>query len=476
VVRRTAPVLAVLAVVASGLVLGTRALVERRALDGLAAARDGAPNVLLIILDTVRSASLGLYGYERPTTPRLERFARQGVVFEQAIAPSSWTLPSHASMFTGREPQQLSVGWLDPLDDQAPTIAEVLRARGYSTAGFVANLQYGTYETGLDRGFVRYSDYHVSLGQVFMHTGLSRFLAARRALRTLVGSDEVLGRRNADRINADFLGWLDDTKGRPFFAFLNYYDAHDPYLPPDAFFRRITGHARPNRLSPLRRLTVHERRDGVRAADLRLELDSYDASIAYLDDRIGRLLDELGRRGVLENTVVVITSDHGEEFGEHGVFYHGHSLYLPSLHVPLIVAYPGGPVGLRVRAPVSLTDIAPTLAELAGVDGTTGLGGRSFAPRLQSATRAGDEAVRSELQKGVRLPEWYPVSVGDMTSLVANGLHYIRNGDGREQLFDIARDPWERLDMAPAPRAGERLRLMRSMVLTRKPDASRSER
>jgi arylsulfatase A-like enzyme len=470
-VRRTTPVLA-LAVVAAGAGVGIwRTLAERASLASLPSARTGATNVLFIILDTVRSANLGLYGYQRPTTPRLERFATRGVVFDQAISPSSWTLPSHASMFTGREPRALSAGWLTPLDGAVPTIAEVLRGRGYATAGFVANLQYGTYETGLDRGFIRYSDYPISLGQIFMHSGLGVFLAARRALRTLVGTDEVLGRRNADRINADFFGWLDGVEGRPFFAFLNYYDAHDPYLPPDEFFRKLTGRERPGRLSPLRRLTVRERREGVRPADLRLEIDSYDAAIAYLDDRIGRLLDDLERRGILDNTVVVIASDHGEEFGEHGVYYHGHSLYLPSLHVPLIVAYPGGPAGLRVSEPVSLTDIAPTIAQLAGIEETTGLGGRSLAPQWarpeQHASVAGGRTsspVRSELEKGVRLPDWYPVSIGDMTSVVADGLHYIRNGDGREELFDLGSDPHERHDVARQAAARVRLATIRALV------------
>jgi len=464
VVRRTTVVMAALVLLAGVSVGGARALTERAALARLPAARAGVPNVLLLILDTVRSASMELYGYGRGTTPQLERFAERAVVFDNAIAPASWTLPSHASMFTGREPRELSAGWLTALDDAAPTVAEVLRQHGYATAGFVANLTYATAETGLNRGFIRYSDYQISPGQIFMQSSLGRFLAGRRAFRRLVGTDQLVGRRDADQVNQDFLGWLDGNGPRPFFAFLNYFDAHDPYLPPDEFFRKLTGHDRPGRLSPLRRLTVDQRRKGLRSADLSLEIDSYDAAIAYLDDSIGRLLDELERRGVLDQTVVVIASDHGEEFGEHGLYFHGNSLYLPSLHVPLLISYPGGPRGVRVRESVSLQDLARTVVDLAGVAGDSGLGGQSLVGLWGSGDSAQAWPVYSQLQKGIRLPEWYPVSGGDMASVMAGGVHYIRNGDGREELFDVRIDPWERSNLAGESTAAEELSLFRSLA------------
>ena len=445
--RRTTPLLALLVVLIGAGTFATQAWAERSVVRGLPAARAGAPNILFIILDTVRAASMGLYGHAKANTPNLERWASRGVIFERAISPSSWTLPSHASMFTGRPPHQLSTHWLTPLDNAQPTLAELLRDNGYRTGGFVANLQYATWEMGLDRGFERYRDYQVSFGQVVMNSTLGRFIATRRSLRTLVGTDEILGRKNAAAVNAEFLDWVAGVEDRPFFAFLNFFDAHDPYLPPDTFYRAMAGRARPDHLSPLRRIPVNARRNGIGAEAHELELDSYDASIAYLDYELDRLFKALRARGVLDNTIVVVTSDHGEEFGEHGLYLHGNSLYMQSLHVPLMIWGPAGTPSMRVATPVSLTDLAATLGELAQINAST-LGGTSLAAHWRGTVRT-SPAVLSEIQKGIRLPEWYPVSRGDMASIISDDHHYIRGGNPNEQLFDWRADPWEQTDLVP---------------------------
>ncbi len=187
-----------------------------------------AANVLLIVLDTVRAQSLSLNGYERETSPQLERLARRGLSFENAISTSPWTLPGHASMFTGRYPHEVSADWSVPLDATFPTLAEVLASNGYATAGFVANVGYCSYEHGLNRGFAYYSDYQFSLGQFILSSSLGRTVASSDRLRRISGYHELLNRRTAENINNDFLHWL-STRGRqPFFAFLNYYDAHEP--------------------------------------------------------------------------------------------------------------------------------------------------------------------------------------------------------------------------------------------------------
>jgi len=439
-VRRTTPMLVLLVILLGTGIGGSQWWAERSEIRALPAARTGAPNVVFIILDTVRAASMSLYGYGRPNTPRLEEWARAGVVFERAVAPSSWTLPSHASMFTGLAPHALSTHWLRPLDDRQPTLAEVFRANGYRTAGFVANLQYATAEMGLGRGFSRYEDYQISPGQILMNSALGRFLTTRRSLRTLVGTDEIVGRKKAADVGRDFLAWADGLKDRPFFAFLNYYDAHDPYLPPDSFYQTFAGTQRANRLSPLRRIGVRARRNGLSPADQRQEVVSYDASIAYLDFELDRLFKQLDQRGLLRNTLLVVTSDHGEEFGEHGLYLHGNDLYMTSLHVPLVIRLPGTvPAGVTVAQPVSLTDLAVTIADIAGVHGAR-LGGQSLAPLWRGGNRI-EGPVRSELQKGIRLPEWYPVAAGDMTSLVWEGKQYIRSAPDREELFDWSADP-----------------------------------
>jgi hypothetical protein len=198
---------------------------ERRAIASLPEAREGAPNVLLIILDTVRAMSLSLYGYERPTSPALDEFAQRGVVFDNAISAAPWTLPAHATMFTGQYPHLLSADWRDPLDRTYPTLAEVLSAHGYVTAGFVSNTYYASYEHGLARGFAHYDDYATGLGQVLNSSSLGFMVFAGRAgfsvnfLRTLLQNYEYLGRKKADRISHDFLTWLDDRPDRPFSPF-----------------------------------------------------------------------------------------------------------------------------------------------------------------------------------------------------------------------------------------------------------------
>ncbi len=195
---------------------------------------------MLIVLDTVRAASTSLHGYELPTTPALERLAREGVMFPRAIAPAPWTLPSHASMFTGRWPHTLSTGPWSPLDATYPTLAEYLRDRGYETAGFVANREYCGHEFGLSRGFVHYEDYRSTPGQAALYTSPGHTAMQKLPLVQALQTYDNLGRKSAEQLTADFLRWQGRRAGdAPFFAFLNYWDAHDPYTPPRSYARRF---------------------------------------------------------------------------------------------------------------------------------------------------------------------------------------------------------------------------------------------
>jgi arylsulfatase A-like enzyme len=422
---------------------GWQWLRERQALAKLPPAPAGAPNVLLITLDTVRAANLSLYGYGRPTTPKLERLSQGGLVFERALATAPWTLASHASIFTGRFPHELSVNWKIPLDAAYPTLAEVLSAYGYRTAGFVANLEYCSLESGLARGFAHYEDYRVSLGELVHHSSCGKALCASPRLRKHLGYYELPNRKPAAELNAEFLGWLSGNAGRPFFAFLNYFDVHAPYLPPPAFAARFGG-GRARRhpfLLPGRDWSP---------AEVQAEIDAYDGTIASLDHHVGGLFDELRQRGLLENTLVLITSDHGEEFGEHGLFEHGDSLYLPALHVPLLLLFPGRvPAGRRVGAPVSLRDLSATVLDLVGLK--PWLPGNSLGRRWRKSDGVGGpeaEVILSEVSFAPNKPDWVPVSKGDMKSLFAGRYHYIRNGDGREELYDVTDDPLEQQDLA----------------------------
>src|SRR5262249_10737502 len=346
---------------------------ERRAIKNLPLAAPGAPNVLLITLDTVRAQSLSLYGYARRTSPHLEELASRGVRFERAFSTSSWTLPSHASIFTGRRPHELSVGWFTPLDRTHHTLAEILRSHGYVTAGFVANTEYCGYSTGLSRGFSHYEDNPPSLGQIAQSSILSNLIVNHPLIRRAMNYQDLLGRKTASELNHDLLTWLSANNEHPFFVFINYYDAHEPFLPPppfDTMFGKSIARTDPN-LSPKEHWSQSE---------VQQEQDAYDSSIAYLDERIGALFEELQIRGLLENTLVIITADHGEEFAEHQIMGHGYNLYLTSLHVPLVILYPThAPANKIVHEPVSLLALPATIVDILKLEKETRLPGESLA-------------------------------------------------------------------------------------------------
>ncbi|MGQ0538911.1 MAG: sulfatase [Gemmatimonadaceae bacterium] len=465
--RRLTAVLAAVALLGALAFNVTRGRRERRAVAGLGVAAEGAPNVLLLVLDTVRALSLSAYGYARPTSPVLAQVARRGVRFDRAVATSPWTLPTHASLFTGRYAHELTAGWSVPLDDTYPTLAERLTSLGYATAGFAANLRYCSYEFGLDRGFGYYRDYDVSFGEAWRSSSLA--LAVAMFFIERFNGYNAPGRLFAERMNERFLGWIDRAylprRRRPFFAFINYYDAHGPYAPPAPFDTMFSGREPPTRDSGSRDFTPTE------VAGL---LDAYDGSIAYLDRQLGALFAALERRGLLENTLVIVTSDHGEEFNEHGQMNHGNTLYFPSLHVPLIVAGPGVPRGTAVAEPVTLRDVPATVLELIGGAGAHSLPGTSLARHWRSdslgtsdplaRSRAPDSPVYAEVDYARNLPAYIPVSQGPMKSVVVDGYHYISGSSGAEELFDVRRDPWERNNLITADSLAQTLARARDLL------------
>jgi arylsulfatase A-like enzyme len=368
------------------------------------------------------------------------------VVFERALASAPWTTLSHAVMFTGRQPTELSVTWDRPLDRSFPTLAETLAAAGYATGGFVANYTQTGRPTGLARGFVHYADYPLEVIAILRRTGLFRRLAGVDRVAELVGRRRMIEGRGGADINAAFLEWTSETGGRPWFAFLNYYEAHGPYLPPAPFdtmyFRRPAPVA--ERYWDL--LVRAYGQPPVPVQDLAISLDAYDGGITYLDRQVDALLKSLEQRGQLANTIVVVTSDHGELFGEHGVISHGNNLYLQVLHVPLMLLAPGrAPAGLRVGSLAALRDLPATLLEMAQVP-NPGLPGRSLA-RAWSAGGGlpPPDTILATVDYNRLLPRWPPAPVlrGSMRSVVLDSLQYILNGDGSEELYHLGRDSWE---------------------------------
>jgi arylsulfatase A-like enzyme len=425
---------------------------ESRALANLPPARVGLPNIFLIILDTVRAANLSLYGYSRRTTPALEHFASRGVSFDLALSPAPWTLPSHATLFTGRWPHELNANWRSPLDATHSTLAEVLAESGYVTGGFIANRYYVSRESGLARGFQHYDDFQFSLARVLFGSALGRYLIDSTPLTKWVNYRDQVGRKRASDVNAEVLDWLAhrDADGRPVFVFLNYFDAHHPYVPPapfDTLFGKQVMSWRPvltdDSLAPKPEIIA-------------AETDAYDESIAALDNQIGMLLSELDRRGALRNSIVVITSDHGEALGEHGLMRHGNSLFIQELHVPLIIAFDRGvPAGLRVSKPVTLRDVPATIIDLARVPNQSStssmaLAGRSLARSWTDTVkgRSTSDTVISEVRKRGDRQRWAPVNKGDMASILDGTQHLIRGGDGALEMYQINTDPREENNLA----------------------------
>ena len=436
--RQTLPWLLVLGAGSAGWGVGAPWIAEVRARTALPTARPDAPNVVLIVLDTVRAESLSAYGFHEPTSPWLEQFATRAVTFQHALSTSPWTLPAHATLFTGRAPRELSADWESALDDTHPTLAEIFAAHGYLTGGFVANYDYASARTGLDRGFHSYDD-HTAIKNLAGHTYDSRArtssslgrLAIPRVRRIL----DNLAHKNAPALNREFLRWLGRREERPVFAFLNYYDAHSPYRSPSFYDTKF-------------------RSDG----DPRIQgrLDAYEGCIAFLDDQLRDLFQQLDRSGFLRNTLVVITSDHGEQFGEHGLARHGNSLYRPVLEVPLLIAFEGSvPRGIRVQDAVSLRDVASTVVDLAGIDLPGGVPGQSLRRYWtnEGAELPKSAPVVSEVSAAIRQPRWLN-SAGPMVSVVENGFHYIKNfGRNSEELYDFVNDRRELRNLVGAPDA-----------------------
>jgi arylsulfatase A-like enzyme len=487
------------------LALGASPWIEGRIAQSRERARalppPGSPNLLLIVLDTVAANHLDLYGYPRPTSTTLVELAERGIRFDSAQATSSWTLPSHATIFTGQWMHELSVGWLNPLDGEYPTLAEVLGGRGYATAGFIANTAYCASDSGLGRGFTHYEDFifpeftapktAVLINRVLAAFGkILPFVEARPSLAGLqphlqrLWQSFVFDRKGAATVNREFLGWLSRRAepARPFFAFLNYSDAHTPYELAEGRIHRFGVSQPDERQREMIRRWGDLDKIRVAPKDLPFAVDAYDDCIADLDEQLGKLLDKLWRQGVLDQTWLIIASDHGESFGEHaGVFCHGTSLYQTELHVPLLIVPPGGVTGRVVKETVTLRDLAATIVEVLDLEAGSPFPGSSLArywdgkPTTPPTTPASSDPALSEVLPGLATyvdDHGLPRKSWPLGALNDGDWSYIRReGNVHEELFRVGRDAWEQRNLARDPDAQPVLERMRQALdrLTRGP-------
>jgi arylsulfatase A-like enzyme len=400
--------------------------------EGIPPGLEGAPNVILIGVDTLRADRLSCYGYDSQT-PNIDALAGDGVRYAAMTAQASWTKPSFATIFTSLYPSShTATGKPHRLPQAVTTLAEALSASGYHSGGFADNPSISA-SFGFDQGFADYvylePDY--LLGGSEAASQLALYQVLRRGWAMMSGEGIYVQNfyQDASVVNHRALDWMERNKHTRFFLFLHYMDPHDPYFehPYNGY-----GHARASDQNP----------DSSLAPEFS---HLYDGEVSYLDEYLGQLFDWLKAEGLYEEALVVLTSDHGEEFQEHGGWWHGQTLYQEQIAVPLIVKYPAGAVeGSRspsqvVDDLVRSLDIAPTILDVSGLSIPEAMMGRS----LWGATDPVSFAFSEEDHEGNVLQS---IRTPDRKLILANPDN--PRGLPAEALFDLDSDPGEQRNLA----------------------------
>jgi arylsulfatase A-like enzyme len=378
-----------------------------------------SPNILIVVVDTLRADRLGTYGNSRGLTPFLDELASRGTRFANAYAPSSWTCPSVASLLTSRYASQHHVTSFEAkLGDAEVTLAEILQEHGYAAGGFSANF--------------RLADTH-GYAQGFDHW------------RSYVNQDTNESKVRGDRLLRDSGEWIARTgsrTGAPMLVYLQYMEPHTPYVPPEPFFSRFVRQPAGADATVARsKLIAAAPGDkALTAPEIDLLTSLYDGEVAAADAQLRRLFEELERSGFLDDAVIVVTADHGEEFGEHQQFLHGFTLYNTAIRVPLIIVAPGIAGSRVVQDNVSLLDVAPTVLALVKAPAAPTFEGRSLVPLM-----TGDPApplhppVLSELEPMHPKVDWREHS----RALISGTRKLVVKRNGRMAAFALSRDPGE---------------------------------
>ena len=393
------------------------------------------PNVVLIVLDTTRADILSPYGYSKPTSPALARVAAQGVLFRQAMSTDFWTLPSHASLLTGKYPvQHQATSETNRLDEGIETLAESLHGAGYRTRAYVSNAWLGA-ERGFGQGF-----------ETYIETWKS-----------------APGDYNSDKAGIEgSQAWIETLaeEEEPFFLFLNLNSAHMPYSPDPSTLVGLSPGPRPiektRELREIKGMWAHL--GGAYAlgeSDFEILEDLYAAEVARVDQLVGQLVSSLDKKGILDRTLLIITADHGENLGEHGMVDHLLSMYEPTIRVPLIMRYPPTfPASLERDELVSLVDIMPTVLDICGLDAEDDkIAGISLA----SPDGPGHEFVIAENGRPINgidlMKKNFPLfdtgSIDHRMKMLRTPRHkLIWYDDERVELYDLESDPEELHDLA----------------------------
>ncbi len=388
-------------------------------------------NIVMIVMDTARQDHLSAYGYNRATSPNLSRMAETSRLYYNAYSTSGWTVPAHASLFTGLFPAVHGATQEDwRLNDHLITIAEILSGRGYETVGIVGNVMLRR-DLNFDQGFSRYYETwkapYKTTGKAGKEGG---DLPEHPALYLF---KKTLSKR---------------TPQRPFFIFINLMEPHSPYNSSRQFYNRFITDDSIKIEDNMWRLYFAGKKS-FSSAEIKHLNELYDAEILYVDYLIGKMIDSLKREGVWDNTVFIVTSDHGENIGDHGMMDHVFSLYESTIKVPLIIHYPVlFPPGSEEYAPVQLTDIFPTILEIAGIDpdgypsnGRSLLGEQEEGRAVFSEYYYPEQALRALGEgRGTPVLKRYKRRI---RSIILNKMKLIWGSDGRNELYDLRDDPEE---------------------------------
>lgn len=320
------------------------------------------PNVILIVPDALRADHLGCYGYSRPTSPQIDKFAADALLFENAMSNSPWTKPSMGSVFTSMYPyEHKAFSWMDNLPDERLTLAEVFRNRNYATFAIQTNPSI-TEKHNFKQGFQYYREMVLEKGEI---------------------------------VTSSFNTWVKKHKKKPFFAYLHYMDTHVPYNAPQEF-SQIFGLEDDTLFTPGEFQTMDVRllgEMGLSKHDKQNLVNLYDASIKYFDSNFAKIVDNLRKLGILNKTIIILTSDHGEEFWEHDGFAHGHTVYNELLHVPLIIGYSPRLPKRHMKSYVQLLDLFPTILSLARIKNYFELRGRDLAAAALANKKINEEIL-----------------------------------------------------------------------------------
>jgi arylsulfatase A-like enzyme len=412
-----------------------------------------AKNLVVITIDALRHDAMSCAGSRYASTPNLDALAGDGVLFEQAIANGPRTQSSFPSIMTSSYP--LAIGERRSLPPQAATLAEAASDAGLATAGFNPSNPFLTRETGYDRGFDLFVDFwdvhqrkepgqsdgRIARTKKWTHDAIGRrslgFLMLTQALLLEEGGQYQTGRYIADRA----LAWLDKRDG-PFFLWLHFMDVHFPYQPLPG---RRTWRDRVSYVNGMIGMAVGRPGRAVRALT-----KLYGQRVELVDSLVGDIVGGLSHRGLADSTVVAVTSDHGEQLGDHGRWAHGPDLHDELIRVPLVLRIPGLAASHRIGHQVELLDLAPTLLELLGIQPPPAFTGSSFASLALTGTGSGPEYVFSEaMHSGGRNSRSGVADTMTVTSCRGDGWKYIHDTeDGCEELYDLSHDPDEHINLA----------------------------